>query len=140
MNEIANQGLGFLLSVTPDQWTAVGTAIAASGVLSPILMWVKKLFKVKRDLLMFGIVVAACFTVVGIAYLKDAVTVNPVYATAIFTLLTNIVYYAIVKPLKVTVAPKAATKWAEAKLYKKTKLAQKQLATIEEEVPGRVQL
>lgn len=138
MNDLIKAGLTYLTNITPDQWQGMGTAVLASGVLSPTLLALKKFFSVTKDWLMFGIVVASCFAVVGIAYLKGGITVNPIYATAIFTVLTNIVYYAIIKPLKKTLLPLAAQKWVEAKLYKEQKQVQSQLTKSEEDVPGRV--
>jgi hypothetical protein len=134
MKEV-QEALNFAANISPDQWTAIGTAIATSGILSPLLMAVKKIFDVQREWVMFGIVVAACFGVASIAYIKDAITINPVLATTLLTVTTNAVYYAVYKPLKKKVLPKAVETWVEASLYKKQRAAKK----LAEDVPGRVQ-
>lgn len=135
MNDAINKGLEYLLSITPEQWSAIGTAVATSGILSPVLMAIKKGFKIQKDWLMFGVVVAACFAVVGIAYTRDAIEVNPVLATTLFTVMTNFLYFAVYKPLQKKVVPKAVETWAEARLYKARKQSQKQMT---EDIPGRV--
>lgn len=136
MNEILKEGLTFLSNITPDQWTAIGQTVMASGALSPLLIAVQKLLNIKKGIAMFATVVAACFVIVGLAYLKGWFTFNPVYALTVFVVLTNAVYYAFVKPARKNLLPLAVQKWAEAKLYKQQKLSQRQLA--DEEVPGRI--
>lgn len=138
MKELIVDGLNALSNVSPATWEVLGTAIVASGVLSPLLMGVKKLFKIKRELIMLFTVIAASFAVAAVAYLKDVVEYNPVVIGLILTVGTNIAYHAVFKPLSKKYAPKLAQMVENARLYKSQKKAAKATVEPEVETPGRL--
>ena len=136
MKELIVDGLNALANVSPNTWEVIGTAIVASGILSPVLMAVKKLFKIKRELVMLFTVITASFAVGAIAYLKDVVEYNPAVIGLILTIGTNIAYHAVFKPLSKKYAPKLGQLVENARTYKAQR-AEKKAASIEE-IPGRV--
>lgn len=94
-------GLNYLAVHVP--WAAV----AASGILSPILLFVKKWFSVQSEKVMISLVALSGMLVAGASYLLHVPTHDPSIIAlqgAAIAFMTQPFYFFIVKPLAASVS------------------------------------
>jgi peptidoglycan/LPS O-acetylase OafA/YrhL len=93
-----------LNAITPEMWTMLGEIFVSALLLSPFMVGVKKWFNIHRELVMTLWVIGGAFVTAAIIYVKDNPDfapwlIIPAQGSAVF-LLSQVVYYALVKPLR----------------------------------------
>jgi hypothetical protein len=104
LHSIAN-GLNYLATHIP--WAAVG----ASGVLSPLLLGIKKWFSVQSEKVMITLVALSSMIVAGAHYLLSVPTHDPTVIAvqgAALAFMTQPFYFFIVKPVAAAVGEQLA--------------------------------